>query len=298
MHSNRVAFLNTVRSASAYFGLTNSETIPFVCSRVSKYLSRLKISWFVLPGNGENPGGKLGDIRKYAKQNNRRCRVRLGYLVFSTGILYPLTSGFIINIFGSICGKQAPKLVVLHIGSYGLRRILLASKIDCVRQRTSQWFNHQMLPRQCLSIYLVLEPHKRSNGVASFARNCDRTHGLSQCHTNMHFSGTPLSFGVAHARSLAAATFTVLPTHQLVFDCVTNGSSNNFHKESLFLWSTVNDAGAEAYRRKKLVSNRHTYKKREDKNKYIDKYKMANLRILKKYDMLPPFRRPLACKSV
>ena len=38
MHSNRVGFLNCVRSALAYFGLTNSGTSPAVRSSASTYL--------------------------------------------------------------------------------------------------------------------------------------------------------------------------------------------------------------------------------------------------------------------
>ncbi len=55
MHSRRVGFLNVVRSALAYFGLTNSGIEPPVLSSAAPYASSSKINVLTLPGYGEYP---------------------------------------------------------------------------------------------------------------------------------------------------------------------------------------------------------------------------------------------------
>ena len=55
MHSNRVGFLNCVRSALAYFGLTNSGIEPPVASSALAYGASESTSVLTLPGYGEYP---------------------------------------------------------------------------------------------------------------------------------------------------------------------------------------------------------------------------------------------------
>mmetsp|Transcript_25186 Transcript_25186/g.67523 ORF Transcript_25186/g.67523 Transcript_25186/m.67523 type:complete len:260 (-) Transcript_25186:540-1319(-) len=55
MHSSRVGFLNAVRLASSYFGLTNSGIAPPLPSRAALYGARARTKVLELAGKGEKP---------------------------------------------------------------------------------------------------------------------------------------------------------------------------------------------------------------------------------------------------